>query len=79
MPIICNSFDKICEFIDSIPNETKMGMPIMSKEYKSFIKETMIKRLESVFIPVYESLKDLQEINKCSKGLIKDNDGEMTM
>lgn len=77
VPIICNSFNKICNFIDSIPNETKTGMPIISKEYKSFIKETVIRRLEDALIPVYEDLKDLQEINKYSNGLIKDNDDGM--
>lgn len=79
VPIICKSFVKICDFIDSIPNKTKTGMSIMSKEYKTFIKETMIKRLEDVLVPVYEDLKVLKEIDKCSKGLIKDNDDGMEM
>ncbi len=79
VPKICNKFDEICEFIDLIPNATKTGLPIVSDVYKIFIKSTLSRRLEDVLIPVYEDLKELQEINKCSKGLIKDNDGGMTM
>ena len=79
VPKIYNKFDEICEFIDSIPNVTENGLSIISDVYKTFIKSTLAKRLEDVLIPVYEELKEMEEIEDCSKSLIKKEDDGMEM
>lgn len=55
-------FDKICDFIKSIP-EKENGLTICSNVYKKFMELSLKERLEDVLLPVYEQLLNQTEQN----------------